>query len=38
MSAGAAAYLEKSKVVLEQCLSELSRTISKMLGSIPETL
>ena len=38
MSAGAAAYLEKSNLALEQGSSELSRTISKMLGSIPETV
>lgn len=38
MSAGAAAYLEKSNLALEQCSSELSRTISKILGSIPETV
>src|SRR5258708_16285292 len=35
MSAGAAAYLEKSNLALEQCPSKLSRTISKILGSIP---
>ena len=35
MSAGAAAYLEKSNLALEQCSSKLSRTISKILGSIP---
>ena len=36
MSAGAAAYLEKSNLALEQCSSELSRTISKILSSIPD--
>jgi two-component system, cell cycle response regulator DivK len=38
MSAGAAAYLEKSNLALEQGSSELSRTISKILSSIPETV
>jgi CheY-like chemotaxis protein len=35
MAAGAAAYLEKSSLALEQCSSELSRTISKVLSSAP---
>lgn len=35
MAAGAAAYLEKSSLALDQCSSELSRTISKILGSVP---
>jgi two-component system cell cycle response regulator DivK len=35
MGAGAAAYLEKSSLALEQCSSELSRTISKVLSSAP---
>jgi CheY-like chemotaxis protein len=38
IAAGAAAYLEKSNLALDQCSSELSRTISKVLGSIPATL
>lgn len=32
---GAAAYLEKSSLALDQCSSELSRTIAKILGSVP---
>ena len=34
---GAAAYLEKSNLALEQCSSELSRTITKILSSVPTT-
>jgi CheY-like chemotaxis protein len=37
MAAGAAAYLEKSSLALEQRSSELSRTISKVLASVPAT-
>jgi CheY-like chemotaxis protein len=33
MAAGAAAYLEKSSLALEQCSGELSRTITKVLCS-----
>jgi two-component system, cell cycle response regulator DivK len=33
MAAGAAAYLEKSGLALDQCSSELSRTITKILCS-----
>jgi CheY-like chemotaxis protein len=35
---GAAAYLEKSSLALEQSSSELSRTISKVLSSIRTTV
>jgi two-component system cell cycle response regulator DivK len=35
MAAGAAAYLEKSSLALDQCSSELSRTIGKILSSVP---
>lgn len=38
MAAGAAAYLEKSSLALDRCSSELSRTISKILGSFPATV
>ena len=38
MAAGAAAYLEKSSLALEQRSSELSRTISKILASVPATV
>jgi two-component system, cell cycle response regulator DivK len=38
MAAGAAAYLEKSSLALQQGSSELSRTISKILSSIPATV
>jgi two-component system, cell cycle response regulator DivK len=38
MAAGAAAYLEKSNLALQQGSSELSRTISKILSSIPATV
>jgi two-component system alkaline phosphatase synthesis response regulator PhoP len=36
-AAGAAAYLEKSNLALEQNSSELSRTIAKVLSSTPAT-
>ena len=35
---GAAAYLEKSSLALDQRSSELSRTITKILGSVPATV
>jgi CheY-like chemotaxis protein len=35
---GAAAYLEKSSLALDQCSSELSRAITKILGSVPATV
>jgi CheY-like chemotaxis protein len=35
---GAAAYLEKSGLALDQCSSELSRTITKILGSVRATI
>jgi CheY-like chemotaxis protein len=38
MAEGAAAYLEKSSLALDQCSSELSRTITKILGSVPATV
>jgi two-component system cell cycle response regulator DivK len=38
MAAGAAAYLEKSSLALDQCSSELSRTISKVLSSVPASV
>jgi two-component system, cell cycle response regulator DivK len=38
MAAGAAAYLEKSGLALDQCSSELSRTISKILSSVPASV
>ncbi len=38
MAAGAAAYLEKSTLALEQCSSELSRTITKILSSVPDNV
>ncbi len=34
---GAAAYLEKSSLALDQCSSELSRAITKILSSVPAT-
>ena len=37
MAAGAAAYLEKSNLALDQSSSELSRTITKILSSVPAT-
>jgi CheY-like chemotaxis protein len=37
MAEGAAAYLEKSNLALEQSSSELSRTITKVLSSAPTT-
>ena len=38
MAAGAAAYLEKSSLALDQGSSELSRTISKILSSVPASV
>ena len=38
MAAGAAAYVEKSNLALDQCSSELSRTISKILSSVNTTV
>ena len=38
MAAGAAAYLEKSSLSLDQGSSELSRTISKILSSVPASV
>ena len=38
MAAGAAAYVEKSNLALDQCSSELSRTITKILSSITATV
>ena len=38
MAAGAAAYLEKSSLALEQQSSELSKMISKILGSVRATV
>lgn len=38
MAAGAAAYVEKSNLALDQCSSELSRTIAKILTSITATV
>jgi two-component system, cell cycle response regulator DivK len=35
---GAAAYLEKSSLALDQCSSELSRTIGKILPAVPATV
>src|SRR5258708_8550505 len=35
MADGAASYLEKSSLALDQCSSELSRTITKVLSSVP---
>ena len=35
---GAAAYLEKSSLALDQRSSELSRTITKILSSVPATV
>jgi CheY-like chemotaxis protein len=37
MVAGAAAYLEKSNLALDQSSSELSRTIAKLLTLVPAT-
>jgi CheY-like chemotaxis protein len=37
VAAGAAAYLEKSNLALEQSSSELSRTIAKLLTVVPAT-
>ena len=38
MADGAAAYLEKSSLALDQGSSKLSRTISKILSSVPATV
>lgn len=38
MAAGAAAYVEKSNLALDECSSELSRTISKILSSVSATV
>ncbi len=38
ISEGAAAYLEKSSLALDQCSSELSRIITKVLASVPATI
>jgi CheY-like chemotaxis protein len=38
IAAGAAAYLEKSSLALDQCSSELSRTITKILSSVSATV